>query len=505
MLAFSFDECRDRHNVIVTGMPKLLGGYHLWQSQDDKGELLGSKTDKRKGDLPMGKVSYTAHISNKNSSITSKSKLQGVAKHNLRKYKSDEYSMDNIKIIRGTEDLYQDVKNVYHQEFDEVIKEYNEKQKRADRKIEDYFDHVANLEQDMAVEIIFQFGDKEFWKDHVELKDRMHFVYSYLTSQLEEMLPDFKIASAVIHYDEASPHMHVVGVPVWSGAKKGLRKKVSKRNVFTSKTLADILQGKLREEAGKCFEYHFDEELKEKGKGRNHDLSVVEYKVAKETQTLDRVNKELEENVGVLIEVNQAVSNGREELKRVKNETDELLANGNAKIEKLADHSKSLGHEVSELEDRKNFLGKEVLEKEAKKKSLDEEVAILEDKSKHLDEEVSKKEMMLDIADMTLAQKEEELNVSAERMQRNLQEAETLYKKYASLPLSDRHYRSMEDMFALTQWVSELEEENRQLRGLLQKAYDFMKNFLLDGKTLLDKFLETIGERVQQIFTDKKR
>ena len=35
MLAFSFDECRDRHNVIVTGMPKLLGGYHLWQSQDD--------------------------------------------------------------------------------------------------------------------------------------------------------------------------------------------------------------------------------------------------------------------------------------------------------------------------------------------------------------------------------------------------------------------------------------------------------------------------------------
>lgn len=113
--------------------------------------------------------------------------------------------------------------------------------------------------------------------------------------------------------------------------------------------------------------------------------------------------------------------------------------------------------------------------------------------------------MMLDIADMTLAQKEEELNVSAERMQRNLQEAETLYKKYASLSLSDRHYRSMEDMFALTQRVSELEEENKQLRGLLQKAYDFMKNFLLDGKTLLDKFLETIGERVQQIFTDKKR
>lgn len=118
----------------------------------------------------MGNTSYTAHISNKKSTITSKSKLLGVAKHNLRKYKSDDYSKDNIMVLRGTDDLLQDVKNVYHQEFDEVIKEYNEKQKRADRKIDDYFEHVAGLEQDMAVEIIFQCGDKEFWKAHDDVK-----------------------------------------------------------------------------------------------------------------------------------------------------------------------------------------------------------------------------------------------------------------------------------------------------------------------------------------------
>ena len=54
MLAFSFDECRDRHNVIVTGLPKLLGGYHLWQRQDDKGELRGSKTDKKERRFAYG-------------------------------------------------------------------------------------------------------------------------------------------------------------------------------------------------------------------------------------------------------------------------------------------------------------------------------------------------------------------------------------------------------------------------------------------------------------------
>lgn len=244
----------------------------------------------------MGNVSYTAHISNKKSGITSKSKLLGVAKHNLRKYKSNDYSEDNILIIRGTDDLYKDVKQVYHQEFDEVVKEYNESQKRADRKIKDYFEHVANLEQDMAVEIIFQCGDKEFWQDHETDKDKMCYVYRYLLSKLEQFLPEFKIANAVIHFDEASPHMHVVGVPVWEGAKRGLRKKVSKRNVFTPQTLSTILQDKLRDEAGSCFKYHTHEELAEKSLGRNHDLSVAEYKVAKETEHLEELHEQVKDS-----------------------------------------------------------------------------------------------------------------------------------------------------------------------------------------------------------------
>ena len=66
--------------------------------------------------------------------------------------------------------------------------------------------------------------------------------------------------------------MHVVGVPVWEGAKRGLSKKVSKRNVFTPQTLSVILQDKLREEASYGFECYFKEQLAEKKKGRNHDL-----------------------------------------------------------------------------------------------------------------------------------------------------------------------------------------------------------------------------------------
>ena len=121
----------------------------------------------------MGNVSYSAHISNGKSAITSKKALAGVAKHNLRKYKSADYSSDNIRLIYGTTDLFQDVKRVYHREFDDVVKEYNSRQKREDRKIKDYFEHVAGLNQDMAVEIIFQCGDKKYWDEHWKNKNYM--------------------------------------------------------------------------------------------------------------------------------------------------------------------------------------------------------------------------------------------------------------------------------------------------------------------------------------------
>ena len=111
---------------------------------------------------------------------------------------------------------------------------------------------------------------------------------------MQEYLPDFKIANAVIHFDESSPHMHVVGVPVWSGTKKGLSKKVSKRNVFTPTTLSVVLQDRLREEARSCFRYNIHETIGDKKKGRNHDLSVTEYKVQQELENLRGIEVEKE-------------------------------------------------------------------------------------------------------------------------------------------------------------------------------------------------------------------
>lgn len=243
----------------------------------------------------MEGISFTAHVSNKKSAITSKSKLAGVAKHNLRKYKSEEYSANNIFLIYGTDNLVQDVKAVYHQEFDEALKVYNENQTRADRKIEDYFEHVANKEQDMAVEIIIQIGDRAYWQQHYENKCYMKKIYSMMLAELQYLLPEFVVANAVVHMDEDSPHMHVVGVPVATGYKKGLSKQVSKRKVFTKEVLSEVLQDELRAVANTKVRIAFDEQIREKSKGRNHDLSVMEYKVLKEEIRYDELKEQADE------------------------------------------------------------------------------------------------------------------------------------------------------------------------------------------------------------------
>ena len=242
----------------------------------------------------MAGLSYSAHLSQKNSTINSKAKLSGVAKHNLRKYHSNDYDKENIVILWGTDKLVQDVKKVYKEQFDEAVREYNKKQTRDDRKIDDYFEKTAKSNKDMAVELIFQIGDKEFWDKNPDKRRRMDVAFKEMLNMLQKEAPNLVVANAVIHYDEASPHMHVVAVPVADGFKKGMSRQVSKRKVCTKEFLEEVLQGKIRECVDNRIFVWLGEFLKSKQTGWNNDLSVVEYKVKKENEKYEKAVKNVE-------------------------------------------------------------------------------------------------------------------------------------------------------------------------------------------------------------------
>lgn len=230
--------------------------------------------------------SYSFHMSAKSHAVNTIGKVTQVSRHNLREYESKDYDKSQIEILRGSDSsILDDVKRIYHDEFDEPVKRYNEG-KRADRQIEDYLQHVSDSRSDVACEFIIQVGDKDFWENKtMDEKRQMTFIFKDQLRALEKLVPELKVASAVIHYDESSPHMHVVGVPVAEGYKKGLEKQVAKTKVFTKERLS-YLQDKLRENAEKgmklpenqnLFDKH---ELKPKEKGRNKDLpkkALAEY------------------------------------------------------------------------------------------------------------------------------------------------------------------------------------------------------------------------------------
>lgn len=244
-------------------------------------------------------LSYSFHLSNKSHAVSNTSKLNGVCKHNERRYKSNRsYDKENIKVMysRTNENLYKDVQQVYHDEFDEALKEFNQKQNRDDRKIKDYLKHVSDSKSnDVAAEIIIQIGDQDFWKDRsMEFKKSMIPCFQEQLDRLRKLCPDFKIASAIVHLDEKSPHMHVVGVPVAEGYKRGLSKRCSKTKVFTQKSL-EKLQEAMRQDITlpDCVK-EVDSTLKKRSEGRNRDLTK------KELTELNEEKKDLQNSIKLL-------------------------------------------------------------------------------------------------------------------------------------------------------------------------------------------------------------
>ena len=279
---------------------------------------LGSDKNKKNASRKQAKETASGTTSKSNNAIQNARQLSRVDRHNYRKYDNDQ---DDIQIIRGTTSLYEDVKNLYINEFEEARIKYNETQREI-RKIDDYFTHISeNAKNDLACEIIIELGDKKYWDTkNKEFKKRMTNVYSKQVDDLELMVPNFKICSAIIHYDETSPHMHIVGVPIKTKSKYGMEKQVGKSDVFTKESLTK-LQDKMRILCIESFnrEYNLDNSLKTKMKGRNIDINVKNmdnYSLMKEQ--LNRNQDKLEKANKKSLELNKSSNDIKDVISKLK-------------------------------------------------------------------------------------------------------------------------------------------------------------------------------------------
>ena len=384
---------------------------------------LGSDKNKSKlaKKVSKGNVSGTTSLSN--NAIQNANDLSRVNKHNLRDYDNQR---ELIRTIYGTNDIVNDVKQVYLDEFEKARLEYNNKQTREDRKIEDYFKKVCDSQNDIACEIIVELGDMDFWNDKKqEYRLKMIDVYNEQIKDLIKIVPTFKIANATIHFDETSPHLHIVGVPIIENCKRGMKKQVRKSQVFTKNSLTEI-QDKMRNACIKSYNkfYEVDTKLKEKQKGRNQDINV------KDMSNYKKIKKQLDKNT--------------EKLAKANNQT-EKLDNSSKDINSILDKLKP-----SKLNKNNNLISNEDVEKI--------------------------KNFTKDVKDITKTVRSvNDLNMAIKDFEHSSFEIakENSSLKYQLELKTDEIDRLKKDLSAKEKIVSKLQAEKEKIKQELQKFKDF--------------------------------
>ena len=354
---------------------------------------------------------------------------------------------DNITLV------HEDLKKVYHKLFDDSLKKYNAKQKRKDRQIKNYYDKISRSKQEkLFYEVIVQIGNRDdtgvgsaaadtavkALQDYVELFIRRN--------------PQLYVFGAYIHMDEETPHVHIDFVPFSTDNKRGLEIKNSLKGALASRGFES--EGKGNTEWQQWSEAEKEDIamiMQKYGVGwkkldtHNPHLSVLDYKKQERSREVKELEQELED-IGVVIEL--------------KEERDRIMEEGVAQEK----YNKALAADGQELED---------IIADKKKQLADVQVAL------------NKARAVFENANEKLAQAEEELS-EVKKLRDDL------------IKQGEGDYYLKEEVIQLRYENQNLKKENKGLQEKLDKAYEFMKKFVIEGKSMLDKFLEWIGEKVRE-------
>ena len=365
---------------------------------------LGSDKNKSKLAKKVAKENISGTTSLSNNAIQNAKDLSDVNKHNLRDYDNQR---ELIRTIYGTNDIVNDVKQVYLDEFEEARLEYNNKQTREDRKIEDYFKKVCDSQNDIACEIIIELGDMDFWNDKDErYRFKMVDVYNEQIKDLVKIVPDFKIANATIHFDEVSPYMHIIGVPGSYDCKREMKKQVVKSKLFTKTTLTQI-QDKMRNSCIKSFNKFYDMnfKLKEKQKGRNRDINVnemgsyrkIKKQLEQKEQKLEKANKQTKKLDTDSANINEILDNLKPTLINKNNMV--ISSEDVQKIKKFTKDVKDTNKTVRSVNDLNiaiNEFEHSAFEIEKENRSLKYKLELKDNEIDNLKSELSSKDKIID-------------------------------------------------------------------------------------------------------------
>lgn len=410
---------------------------------------------------------------------------EGSIGHNTRRFIAG--NVDASRTPNNITLIHEDIKQAYHKLFDKALKEYNAKQKRKDRQIKSYYEKISRSKQEkLFYEVIVQIGNKDDTGVGSSAAEVATWVLKDYVKMFQHRNPQLYVIGAYIHLDEETPHLHLNFVPWVSGCKRGLETKTSLKAALATRGFAS--EGKGNTEWKQWAEAEKDDialimrrygiDWKKKNTHNQH-LSVLDYKKQERVKEVADLEEKLEGAQVVLQLKEERIESLEKEIedkhvsiRKEQSEAQKMLNDTKAETRKLQLETTDLRIKNSEL--RLEYYD-----------NLDQ----LADKQKEIEavqKEADKWMMIMDTAKW-----------QTEQAQMKLEEAERLKKELLGTVDGDDYLK--EQVIELRYQNQMLQEENRSLKDKLEKAYEFMKQFVIGGMNLLERFWEWIGEKVRDV------
>ena len=270
---------------------------------------------------------------------------EGVIQHNNRNFIAK--NVDGERVSDNVTYVCLDVRKMYDELFGQALAEYNARQTQPSRRIADYFEHIkSNSKVKPFYEIVVQFGDVDTCGQKSGKWEEAKLMLDDFMRGFEKRNPNLKVFNAVMHLDEATPHLHIDFVPIAHKAKNGLSVKISMKGALQEQgfTSANKLQNEWaaweERERGVMTEILHKHDLSRDVKNvRREHLTVDEYKNHAAQQAEIRKTNE---HINALKKKNPADLTP-DEIELIKNQNDIMRSEIQKRDEKISSLSRKLG------------------------------------------------------------------------------------------------------------------------------------------------------------------
>ena len=290
---------------------------------------------------------------------------KGSVNHNKRAFKAK--NVDPERSIYNVQIYNENIKTVYHKLFDDALERYNAKQKRSDRKIDNYYKKISQSRQEKTFhEVIFQIGNKEDMNARSENGQLAKKILLEFMQDFQGRNPNLYVFSAHLHMDEETPHLHIDFVPVFRGSKRGLDTRVSLKGALGeqgfkggtgSETEWNQWITSEKQELSKVME-RYGVQWKQLGTHNKH-LSVLDFEKQERQKEVAELDRRIEKSGEALREAEQLVDSRldrAEELAEISGQLQEQNTKLQAENEDLEGQRKKLESDNKELEKQQQKL-----------------------------------------------------------------------------------------------------------------------------------------------------